>query len=109
MNLVILDGKISSMIERAIDPRRKRARFTVATPTGDEVGIEVRGNGTDRLLKEWEPGDTVEIRGRITSAGYVAADSIRRLRTGESGSADQMGWNFIRTPSGRGGMELALA
>jgi hypothetical protein len=80
MNLVILDGQISSMIERVSDPRRARARFTVTTPGGEVVGVEVRGTGADRLTVEWEPGDGVHVRGRVTATGYVAADLIRRVR-----------------------------
>ncbi|MEK8023542.1 MAG: hypothetical protein AAB229_06990 [Candidatus Hydrogenedentota bacterium] len=109
MNLVILDGKISSMIERSVDPRRTLARFTVATHSGDEVGIEVRGSGAEKLCKEWEPGDTVEIRGRLTTAGYVAADTIRRLRPSEPGAPAQIGWSFFRGPAGRGNVALAMA
>jgi hypothetical protein len=80
MNLVILDGRISSMIERVSDPRRLRARFTVTTPGGEVVGVEVRGTGADRLSSEWETGDGVHVRGRVTAAGFVAADFIRRDR-----------------------------
>lgn len=82
MNLVILDGTINSLIERMVDPRRLRARFTVATG-GEEVGVEVRGQGAKRLWTEWEPGDGVHVRGRLTAGGYVAADFIKRRSNGE--------------------------
>jgi len=93
MNLVILDGRINSMIEKVWDPRRARARFTISTGTGDEVGVEVRGTGAHRLCKEWEPGDSVHVRGRITAAGYVAADSIKRIQM-RNDSVDQISWGF---------------
>ena len=109
MNLVILDGRINSMIERTLDPRRMLARFTVATPMGDEVGVEVRGIGADRLCKEWEPGDAVEMRGRLTSAGYIAADSIRRLRSVTDEKPAQMGWSFTQNPIASRVMELAVS
>lgn len=78
MNIVIIDGIINSLIGKVADPRRARARFTVATGTGDEVGVEVRGPGAEKLWAEWEPGDGVHVRGRITAAGFISADYIRR-------------------------------
>ena len=109
MNLVIVDGKISSMIERAVDPRRTLARFTVSTQTGDEVGVEVRGHGADRLCREWEPGDTVEVRGRITSAGYIAADTIKRLKSDDARQPEQIGWGFFRTGAATQNFAMATA
>lgn len=100
MNLAILDGTINSMIERVRDPRRMRARFTIATGGGD-VGVEVRGVGADRLCKEWEPGDGVHVRGRVTAAGYVAADSIKRIRAAAAApSAGQIAWAMFAHGTG---------
>lgn len=85
MNIVIVDGIINSLIGKVADPRRARARFTVATGSGDEVGVEVRGPGAEKLWAEWEPGDGVHVRGRITAAGFISADYIRRKPAGLDG------------------------
>lgn len=91
MNIVIIDGIINSLIGKVADPRRARARFTVATGAGDEIGVEVRGPGAEKLWSEWEPGDGVHVRGRITAAGIVSADYIRRkpAKTGIPPAAEQ--------------------
>ncbi len=84
MNLVILDGRINSSIERVADARRDRARFVVATTGGARVGVEVRGSGASRLRREWSCGDSVHVRGHITAGGFVSADIIRRKNPTEA-------------------------
>lgn len=90
MNIVIIDGVINSLIGRVTDARRSRARFTVATKSGDEVGVEVRGPGAEKLWAEWEPGDGVHVRGRLTAGGFVAADFIRRRQSGHGENSANM-------------------
>ena len=80
MNMVMLDGIISSSIEAIPDARRALARFVIATREGARVGVEIRGEAAGRLTREWGAGDKVHVRGRITTAGYVAADLVRRMK-----------------------------
>lgn len=98
MNIVIVDGIINSLIGKVADTRRTRARFTVATRTGEEVGVEVRGPGAEKLWSEWEPGDGVHVRGRLTAGGFIAADYIRRQKTGATPAAASPALPFAPTP-----------
>lgn len=95
MNLVIIDGRISSNIDRVADTRRQRARFLVTTVHGDDIAVEARGSGVDRIVSDWRVGDAVHLKGRITSAGYVAADLLRRSPV-ESREAVQLAWQELR-------------
>ncbi len=98
MNIVIIDGIINSLIGKVADARRSRARFTVATHAGDEVGVEVRGPGAEKLWAEWEPGDGVHVRGRLTASGFVAADFIRRRQAGEGANPAALGAHATLSP-----------
>lgn len=80
MNMVMLDGVISSTIEAVPDARRSLARFMIATREGARVGVEVRGESAGRLARDWRAGDAIHVRGRLTTAGYVAADLVRRMK-----------------------------
>lgn len=95
MNLVIVDGKINSGIEKVTDPRRTLARFVLKTSGGDEVGVEVRGTGVEKVCDDWTPGDEVHVRGRVTGSGFVAADIIRRLKP-KAKQAEQLSLGFFR-------------
>lgn len=95
MNLVIIDGRISSNIDRVADNRRQRARFLVTTIHGDDIAVEARGSGVERIVSDWRVGDAVHLKGRITSAGYVAADLLRRSPV-DSCDAVQMAWQELR-------------
>jgi hypothetical protein len=80
MNMVMLDGIISSTIEAIPDARRSLARFMIATREGTRVGVEVRGESVGRMARDWRAGDTIHVRGRLTTAGYVAVDLVRRMK-----------------------------
>ena len=93
MNLVIVDGRICTAIAKQSDSRRLRARFLVSTKRGEEIPVEVRGEAVERMISSWQIGDSVHLQGRITSAGYVAADSIRRLAGPPAHETVQLSWH----------------
>lgn len=97
MNLVILDGRISSPIHEVGDSRRKRAHFLLQVRNGDSITVEVRGAGVDVVTQKWEVGDCVQVRGRLGTGGLVAADSIQRTqkyREQKTKTGLQLSWTF---------------
>lgn len=98
MNLVILDGKINSSIEKIIDRRRRAARFMIATPSGERIGVEVRGEASDKLSKDWSIGDKIYVRGHIKAGGYVAADIVRRVDVKQEDDFDKEQLSFCTIP-----------
>ena len=101
MNLVILDGRINSLIEKLEDRRRRLARFVLATSQGERIGVEVRGDGALKLFDDWEVGDAVQLRGHLTVGGLVAADIIRRVVSKEDrdNKMEQLSFGVIQTSS----------
>lgn len=95
---MIVDGAINSTIVTIEDKRRLRARFLLRTGKDEDLAVEVRGVGVEKLRKEWRTGDLVQVRGRLGTGGTIAATTVRRTER-YAGDPVQEQWPFLTAPA----------